>query len=160
MSVLSFVTDIFSPVKDLVDELHTSGEEKSAHVEVMEKLNAAIREAEMQFQEKVLSAHTEQIKARAAVIEAEASGHSWLQRNWRPIIMLSFGAILVNNYILVPWLMALGIEAVAVLDFPSGFWGLLSLGVGGYIAGRSVEKTIEKWRPSARPDLSKEGDES
>lgn len=154
MSFLSSFVDIFKPVKELVDELHYSGEEKAGHSERLEQLTTAIREAEMAFQEKVLDAHTAQIQARAKVIEAEASGHSWLQRNWRPLIMLSFGAILVNNFILVPWLMAFGIKTVAVLEFPSGFWGLLSLGVGGYIAGRSVEKTIEKWKPTERPEIT------
>ena len=59
--------------------------------------------------------------------------------------MLSFTAIIVNNYILNPWLSALfGIDVV--MEIPESMWGLLKLGVGGYIVGRSAEKGIELWK--------------
>ena len=55
--------------------------------------------------------------------------------------MLTFGAILANNYIIVPWLQAFGVETVAVLEIPEGMWGLLTVGLGGYVVGRTIEKT-------------------
>ena len=32
------------------------------------------------------------------------------------------------------------------LELPEQLWSLLTLGVGGYIVGRSCEKTIDKWK--------------
>lgn len=66
---------------------------------------------------------------QAAIIGAEAQGN-WLQRSWRPIIMLVFAAIvLVGTFFNLP-----------ILDDTSRFWDLLEIGIGGYVIGRSVEK--------------------
>jgi len=77
------------------------------------------------------------------IIVAEATGQSWLQRNWRPILMLSIVGIVVNNYILVPYLQLFSIPA-QVLDLPERLWSLMTMGVGGYVVGRTGEKIVEK----------------
>lgn len=84
-------------------------------------------------------------KAAADVVVAEAKGESWLQRNWRPITMMSFVVIVVNNYIAVPWLQTLGAPAVS-LDIPPDMWSLLQIGIGGYIVSRGAEKGIKTWK--------------
>jgi len=61
---------------------------------------------------------------------------------WRPILMLSFVAIIVNNYILAPYLAAMFDWSVE-LTLNQNMWDLLKLGVGGYIGGRSVEKVAD-----------------
>ena len=53
--------------------------------------------------------------------------------------MLAFVAIIVNNYILVPYAVAFG-ASVPMLEIPPGMWGLLTVGIGGYIGGRTYEK--------------------
>lgn len=82
---------------------------------------------------------------RSSVIIAEAQGGSWLQRNWRPLLMMIFGVIVANNYIIAPYLGALFNFSVE-LEIPPDMWGLLKLGVGGYIVGRSAEKGIKLWK--------------
>lgn len=82
---------------------------------------------------------------RASIIIAEAQGASWLQRNWRPGIMALFGVIIFNNYILNPWISAM-FDVEVVMEIPEQMWGLLKLGIGGYIVGRSVEQGITKWK--------------
>jgi len=79
------------------------------------------------------------VNAKASIIVAEAQGASWIQRNWRPITMLTFVGIIANNYILVPYSVAFG-AAVPMLDIPPGMWSLLTVGIGGYIGGRTYEK--------------------
>ncbi|GHE20108.1 holin family protein [Halomonas urumqiensis] len=79
------------------------------------------------------------LKARMQVVLAEATGESWPQRNWRPILMLTIVAIVANNYLIAPYLGAMfgvGLH----LELPEALWNLMTLGVGGYIAGRSGEK--------------------
>ena len=77
--------------------------------------------------------------AGASIVKAEAAGESWLQRNWRPILMLTIVSIIFNNYVLAPYL-SLFTDKVTILDLPGGLWALLNVGVGGYVAGRSGEK--------------------
>tara|TARA_R100001594_G_scaffold38894_1_gene70361 strand:+ start:12119 stop:12523 length:405 start_codon:yes stop_codon:yes gene_type:complete len=99
--------------------------------------------AELQAQMLQHSASIE--RAAADVVVAEAKGESWIQRSWRPITMLSFVVIIVNNYIVVPWLKTFGLPAV-FLEIPPDMWTLLSIGIGGYICSRGAEKGIQKWR--------------
>jgi hypothetical protein len=99
--------------------------------------------AELQAQMLQHSAEIE--KAAASVVVAEAKGESWLQRNWRPVTMMSFVVIVVNNYIAVPWLTTFGLPAVS-LDIPPDMWSLLQIGIGGYIVSRGAEKGIKNWK--------------
>ena len=80
----------------------------------------------------------ESLKAARDIIVAEAGGN-FLQRNWRPVTMLTFVFIIANNYIFVPYAVAFG-GPVPMLEIPPGMWGLLTVGIGGYIGGRSFEK--------------------
>jgi hypothetical protein len=113
---------------------------------VVDKDLKAQLQAQIQLQALNLdaSAFQAEIEARAKVLVAEIGGESWLQRNWRPLLMLSFVAIVVNNYIVVP------LFGSPPAEVPSDMWDLLKIGVGGYVVGRSVEKGLKTWKaPSA-----------
>lgn len=71
--------------------------------------------------------------AAAAIIKAEAESKHWLTANWRPILMLTFGALIVARW--VGW-SAPGISEAELLKL----WDIVQLGLGGYVVGRSVEK--------------------
>lgn len=92
------------------------------------------------LQEMVLTGQIKEIEAAANVLVAEAQGESWLQRNWRPLLMVLFGLIVANNYLLAPY--GLG----QTLELPPDMWDLLKIGVGGYVVGRSVEKGVRVWK--------------
>ena len=94
---------------------------------------------ENDIQSKLINFQSEVVQAKADVIIAEAQGKSAIQRSWRPITMMSFVLIIVNNYIFVPYAVSFGLD-VPMLDIPPGMWGLLTVGVGGYIGGRTYEK--------------------
>jgi hypothetical protein len=84
------------------------------------------------------------LEAQTSIIITEAKGDSWLQRNWRPLIMAEFGAIIFNNYILAPYLgMLFGMEYKIMLEIPPDMWSLLKLGLSGYVVGRSMEKIAD-----------------
>lgn len=80
-------------------------------------------------------------EAAARVVIAEAQG-GWLQRNWRPLLMLVAILIIANNYLIAPYSWAFGF-ALPILELPDRLWGLLTIGVGGYVAGRSAEKIMK-----------------
>ena len=77
-----------------------------------------------------------EIEAKRDIIVAEATGQSWIQRNWRPITMLVFVYIIAHNFIISPLL------SLDQLPIPPDMWDLLKLGMGGYIIGRSAEKIV------------------
>jgi predicted MFS family arabinose efflux permease len=85
---------------------------------------------------------TQLIEGQTKIILAEAQG-GWLQRNWRPLLMLICILIIFNNYVLFPYL-SMFTEKATMLELPKGLWALINLGVGGYIAGRSAEKIMDK----------------
>jgi len=86
-----------------------------------------------------------ELDAGLQVIVAEASSKNWLAASWRPITMLTFVVIIANNYILYPYLSLFFTEA-PLLEIPPDMWDLLKIGLGGYIVGRSTEKSVEAWR--------------
>ncbi|MEG3618964.1 3TM-type holin [Magnetovibrio sp. PR-2] len=90
--------------------------------------------------EQVLSGSMKELEAAASIIVAEAQGESWLQRNWRPLLMVLFGTIIANNYMLVP------IFGTPAAEIPPDMWDLLKLGVGGYVVGRTAEKSLKAWK--------------
>jgi hypothetical protein len=122
-----FIERIIGPVSSLISEYIEDPDKRA--------------EFESNFRLALLAQETALVEASRDVVVAEAQSESWLARNWRPLIMLTFGAILANNYIVVPWLQAFGIQTVAVLEIPEGMWGLLTVGLGGYVVGRTIEKT-------------------
>lgn len=83
-----------------------------------------------------------EIEAQRSVLVAEIQGESWMQRNWRPMVMLMFAAIIANNYIVFPYLSMFEMTAgkVTQLELSPMMWQCLKLGLSGYIVGRSMEK--------------------
>jgi hypothetical protein len=105
--------------------------------------------AQAELTQSLLAGDIKELEAAASVIRAEAEGESWLQRNWRPLLMCVFGAIVANNYVVAPYMQALFSVSVE-LAVPEPMWELLKLGVGGYILGRSSEKAIRAWRDGGK----------
>jgi len=98
--------------------------------------------AKAQVKTAILSVDLAAITESAKIIQAEAQGQSWLQRNWRPLLMVSIVAIVVNNYIVYPYLSLFGVPTTQ-LELPEALWSLMKIGVGGYVVGRSTEKIAE-----------------
>tara|TARA_R110002072_G_scaffold182850_1_gene339098 strand:- start:802 stop:1197 length:396 start_codon:yes stop_codon:yes gene_type:complete len=109
-------------IKDLLgglDKLFTSKEEKI--------------KAESIIKEIILQKKLELQQMQTDVILAEAKGN-WLQRSWRPILMLSFGFIVIYVKFLAP------VFDLTIPELEIEFWELLKIGIGGYVVGRSAEK--------------------
>lgn len=117
-------------------------------VEDKDQANQLKAEIKKQIENQAHKEKSALIQEQGKIISAEVKGDSWLQRNWRPLIMMIFALILANNYILFPYL-AMFTEHVTVLDFPGPFWGLLTTGIGGYIGAKSIER-IKKVRPEQK----------
>tara|TARA_R110000824_G_scaffold182458_1_gene363300 strand:+ start:250 stop:648 length:399 start_codon:yes stop_codon:yes gene_type:complete len=101
-------------------------------------------ELETAIKNKLIGLEQEVVKAQRDVIVAEANSQSFIARNWRPIMMLTFVFIIANNYILFPYVQLFGGTSLE-LEIPDAMWSLLKIGVGGYVCGRSGEKMVESY---------------
>ncbi|WP_439823929.1 3TM-type holin [Aeromonas caviae] len=78
-----------------------------------------------------------ELDAQKSVIVAEAQGESWLQRNWRPIIMMA-----LSTMVCIYWMGWTHQE----LDQPVilKILDIVQIGLGGYIGGRTAEKLADR----------------
>jgi len=136
MSVFDAIGSILKPVTNLIDDIVTSDEERG-------QLKNELKRIELESSQMIIEYEKKLIDAQSKIVLGEVQGESWLQRNWRPLLMLTFIAIVANNYILAPYLQAAFGWAV-VLDLPDKIWTAITVGMGGYIMGRSGEKIVKE----------------
>ena len=93
----------------------------------------------------LLTSGTDEMKAASKIILAEAQSGSWLTNSWRPALMWICIIVIFNNFIVMPFANAI-FGTSLILEIPDPMWNLLTIGIGGYIAGRSGEKIAQKWK--------------
>ncbi len=91
--------------------------------------------AENAFRSALLEHASKLEKAGTEIVQAEITKGGWLARSWRPITMLVFLGLIVSR-----WLgyTAPDLSEAEVLEL----WSLVKIGLGGYVIGRSAEKTL------------------
>jgi len=114
-----FTTGVISEIGKVIDSLFTSEEER---IKAKNEVLKVLQEQQMELQ-----------KLQTEIIVAEAKGN-WLQRSWRPILMLAFGFIVIYVKFIAP------LFGFTIPPLEDEFWNLLQLGIGGYVVGRSAEK--------------------
>lgn len=77
----------------------------------------------------ILNHYNQLANLQKDILISEISGN-FLQRSWRPIVMLAFAAVVILGVFI----------DIPLLNNNSPFWELLQLGMGGYVIGRSAEK--------------------
>jgi hypothetical protein len=129
MAILDFLGGIVKPITDLIEHLTTTDEERG-------QLKNELTKIENEFLGKALEYESQLLDSQGKVIEAEAKGQSWMQRNWRPITMLTFLVLVVC-------------DSFGLLKFrlSNEAWTLLQIGLGGYVIGRTGEKIVDKIQP-------------
>lgn len=128
MSIIDVITSTIEPITKIIDKVHTSDHEKL-------QMKAELFKMQVTLYDKTLEYEKEIMKSRSAIIQAEAKGNSWLQRSWRPLTMLTFVGMLLSYWY--------GYAPSYLINNPQimeKLMDILQLGIGGYIAGRSVEK--------------------
>jgi|TARA_R110000765_G_scaffold16754_9_gene46695 hypothetical protein len=119
-----FGANVIGDIGKVIDNLFTSDEER---IQARNKIMQVLKEKELELQ-----------KMQTDVIIAEAKGN-WIQRSWRPLLMLSFGFIVIYNKFAAPlfgW-------PIPILE--EEFWNLLQIGIGGYVVGRTGEKMMKTY---------------
>ena len=127
--------DLVGAVGDAADDLFTSEEER-------EKWDTRKAKLQQQIQKRLLGLKETLIEKRGDAVKAEIEGESWLQQSWRPISMLAMIAMIGAYWLgVTPDLPQYAVERM---------YGLVKLGLGGYVIGRSAEKItrtgMDKWQ--------------
>jgi hypothetical protein len=91
-----------------------------------------------EIQRKLVEQKSEEITSAAKIVLAEAQG-SWLQRNWRPLLMVTFSGLIMAHWF--------GFTAPDIPEsVQNSLLDIVMVGVGGYVVGRSGEKMVEKFK--------------
>ena len=81
---------------------------------------------------------TTELEGAVKIITAEAQGESWLQRNWRPLLMLWFAGLVGAHW--------LGYTPINLQEsVVNSLLDIVQVGVGGYVLGRSAEKVTKAY---------------
>ena len=100
--------------------------------DLAEKLKAEAAKATLEMD-------TQELKAATDVVLSEAKGESWLQRCWRPVMMLWFAGLVGAHWLgFTPE--NLSQETIDAL------LSIVQVGIGGYVVGRSAEKVAKAWK--------------
>lgn len=85
----------------------------------------------------VAEADAETSMAQALPIVAEASSGSWLAANWRPLAMVNFLLLIDFHWFGYSPPNMSPTELTLV-------YGMMQIGLTGYVAGRTIEKVVDK----------------
>ena len=136
---------VIDAVRDATGSASTDPEELANAVAQADPATAAaIRAADRKFELEMYKVATEHeqtiVREQRKVVVAEAKGDSWLQRNWRPIGMLTLLALIVSYFygFTAPNIAAPIVERLLAI---------FQYGLTGYVAGRSGEKIARTMFP-------------
>lgn len=90
-------------------------------------------QAKLALMEMAQKGELAELMGRAEIVKAEAASEHWLAANWRPLLMLTFGGLIVARWF---GFAAPNLSEAEYLKL----WSIVELGIGGYVIGRSVEK--------------------
>ena len=122
--IWSLIGSIEGKVLDIVDD-------------VVEDKDEANR-LKFEIQRQLIENKSTELESAARIVLAEAQG-SWLQRNWRPLLMVTFAGLVVAHWF--------GFTAPDIPEtVQNSLLNIVMIGVGGYVVGRSGEKIADKFK--------------
>lgn len=139
IGISEIIQGAITPVSNVITKLITRKEDRMLAEAEIEKIR-------VDLEKKIVDHQTSTINAQKDILIAEIKG-SAMQRNWRPALMWVIIFIIANNYLLAPILnniIALfgPTSFLPILELPDKLFNLMTIGLGGYVAGRTAEKII------------------
>lgn len=134
MSVFTdLIKGIISPVTGLIDNLHTSDEEKLA-------LKSKMLESQMILAVEMEKAVQSEMDAKRAVLVAELQQGDNYTKRARPTVVYAGLGIALVNHVLLPWVAHFTGQQVPDIAMPVEFWVGWSGIVATWVIGRSAER--------------------
>lgn len=134
MSIFNFITDIFKPAKEIIDEFHFSGEEQGnieiekQKIEVKKiELQNKLAEIESSIGLKMLDLQYKISELTSKIAISEQQFGNWLSKSWRPLVSIMFAV-------------QLELMAFKVVEFNVVLAGIAGSFLGVYVPLRSWEK--------------------
>ena len=117
--IFDFITSIFKPAAQLIDDVVTSDEERLQLRNELAKIENAAKLKNIELEQEI-------VKARTSVILAESKSQSWITKSWRPLCsLLLVGYVVVGPLIGYPP--------------PGDVYSILQVFLSVYAGGRSLE---------------------
>lgn len=123
---------LFSVGKSLISRIWPDPNEQAEQLHKLTELQQKGELAEMQ-------AYIQVLQGRMSIIQTEAKSEHFLTANWRPITMLTFVALIVLR------MFGLTDDTISEAEYLK-LWGLVELGLGGYVVSRGVEKAMKTYK--------------
>ena len=120
MGMFSFITDLFTPATELIDDLHYSGEEKAELKNVLAGIQAKTNAKFIDLELAVLN-------ARKEMSIAESKSDHAIVYSWRPIVSLVLISLIV-------------LDSFGVIRASQDLYTLATAFLGLTTAGRGIEK--------------------
>lgn len=94
---------------------------------------------ETDIQHQLLTQDNSEFQGQVDIVLAEANGESWIQRTWRPLLMLWFAGLVGAHW------MGFTPENLsqATIDH---LLTIVQVGLAGYVVGRSGEKIMKEYK--------------
>lgn len=118
--------DLVGGVGSIIDDLHTSDEERLTARRRLVALHTTAVENALEYE-----AH--RLRQGAETVRAEVASQSVLARNWRPAVVLFFAGVVGAHWF--GWTSE-GLGEAEVLKLMD----IVEFSLGGYVVGRTVEK--------------------
>lgn len=109
--------------------------EKAKIEKELVELGIRVQEAEMEREARL-------IEAVNATMREEAKSEHWAQWLWRPTIGFTFAAVIINNYIILPYLQ----NVLKPIVIPDNIWTAMLVILGAAVGFRGWQKVEETKR--------------
>ena len=127
-------------IGDIVDDLHTSDEERAKAAIAKATLQLRARETMQKLHNEMEQAYLDDMKNQRALAKAELASEDWWVRRSRPAASWGRVVIVLLNYFVLPLIAAFVPRVVAPVSMPEMAWVSLLALSGVYNLMRSVDK--------------------
>lgn len=129
MSALPFIGPAINAVSKILDKIVPDAGKR-------DELKAELAK---QVEQGNLDVELASINAVNQTMQAEAKSEHWAQWAWRPTIGFTFAAVILNNFVLLPYLQ----PHVVAIAIPAEVWTAMLVVLGASAATRGWEKAVK-----------------
>ena len=127
------IKSIIEPATNLVDNLHTSQEEKDAAKAELQKIANAAMAVNLKHAETIANAQRD-------IVVAELKQDDNYTKRARPSLVYGGLVAMFLNHVVLPWIAYFRGLDLPTIDLPTEFWIAWGGVTGAWAVGRSVEK--------------------
>jgi hypothetical protein len=134
------IKGVLSSAEGIIEKFVADPTEKMKALKDLEeaKINAEIKSKELDIQLEQIEA--QKLESVNQTMRDESKSEHFMQWAWRPMIGFTFCAILINNYVLLPYFKNKGMEVITI---PGEVFSAMLVILGVASAGRGLTKWQE-----------------